>query len=1109
MLQRLALFVCLALTAKSSWAQPQVDSLTRIVRHGNATPARIDALNELAYYYFDLSDSIATSYAHQAFELSSSARYGRGLKRAATLVGLGHASRGERAEAIRFFRLSDKTVAVDALPLTAYNRMLWGITYMEMAEFDSAWMILQAARKAARRSPADLQAVYKNMASLLLRQWKNEQALVYLDSAQRLTSVRDRYMDTEIQSHFALAYHQLARMDAARAAIANLCAGAEQSKAYYHMIECQLHLARMEMAQGRFGEALDLALAALNKTTPYNQAQYVEALILTGEAYMEVSQLALTGQYLFQALRISEAGQLHQKAATIYNDLAWLNKIDGKLEDALMYADKASVLFTKMGDRHGLSESHNVRGLTYMLQKRYPEARVEFDRALQIRREFSDSRGISATLFNISEWLIELQRAPEALPLLREVADLEEFVGNQPYLSMTYGLMSRILIQDKKFEAARALLERADQAQQKSNSLFIARDNGSHWVAYYEARGDYRKALGYHQQYDSINEEIFSQENAKKLAEYETLYKVASREREIKWLSEKQRLQTEQLQQAKEQLATRNLVIVAVGIALGLLVLLIYRIRANVRQQQQTHEKLLQLNQEVSARNQDIERNLASIETLQADLTRSEANYRGLVERASDIILEVDRLGHVTYINPAVSRVTGYLKEELLQTHYAALIHPDYVRSVKAFLHHKILIRDEHVYLEFPMLARSGESVWIGQSTHFFYEDNRLAKTVVVARDISRQKKTEDELVASRQAYEELVTAIPIGIYRTHMTPDRALRFLYVSPRWCEMNAVAADSIYKDAERARALVHPDDTPRFQAAERRALETLHFEWEGRLMIHGQGRYFRIESRGQRQPDGSMISHGYQKDIHQRKQAETEVIKAKEEAEQASSAKTEFLSNMTHEMLTPLNGIIGFSDLLLKSGLTSVQSKYQRAVTGSAQNLLDLVYDVLEFSKIEGGEVDLRADTVVIDSFFSTMLELARHQATEKGIELRLTFSGRLPVKITCDEWRLRQVVINLLSNALKFTAEGTVELHVSGEGPSVRVAVRDTGIGIAPDMQDRIFEAFVQGDFTTTKRFGGAGLGLTITQRLLALMGSHLQFSSEPGKGSEFYFHLAV
>jgi PAS domain S-box-containing protein len=537
--------------------------------------------------------------------------------------------------------------------------------------------------------------------------------------------------------------------------------------------------------------------------------------------------------------------------------------------------------------------------------------------------------------------------------------------------------------------------------------------------------------------------------------------------------------------------------------------LLVYRIRTNARTQQQAHGRLLRLNEEISVRNQDIERSLASIKTLQADLARSETKYRGLVERASDIILEVNRLGYFTYINPAVTRVTGYLKHELAETHYTQLIHPDYVLSVKAFLHHKVRIKEEFVYLEYPMISRSGSSIWIGQSTHFFYENHRLKNVVVVARDISRQKQAEEDLVTSRKAYEELVEAIPIGIYRTETSAEGDFRFVYVSPRWCQLNQITAETVYNDPQTARRLIHPDDEISFQQAEQQSEEKLHFVWEGRLQIGDRVRYFRIESRGQRLTNGSIVRHGYQKDITERKLAELDVVRAKEEAEQASNVKTEFLANMTHEMLTPLNGIIGFSDLLLKSGLSAVQSKYQYAVARSAQSLLDMVYDVLEFSKMERGELELRMETIAVVPLFTDVLELTRPLAQSKSIEIQLVFEGEIPYSIRSDEWRLRQVILNLLSNALKFTDRGKVELIVSGHSSTVRVTIRDTGVGIAPELQDRIFDAFVQGDFTTTKRFGGAGLGLTIAQRLLVKMGSELKFLSTQGVGSEFYFELPI
>ncbi len=236
-------------------------------------------------------------------------------------------------------------------------------------------------------------------------------------------------------------------------------------------------------------------------------------------------------------------------------------------------------------------------------------------------------------------------------------------------------------------------------------------------------------------------------------------------------------------------------------------------------------------------------------------------------------------------------------------------------------------------------------------------------------------------------------------------------------------------------------------------------------------------------------------------------------SKKEAEDANKAKTEFLANMSHEIRTPLNGVIGFSDLLMQSNLTETQMEYMNTVNTSAKTLLDVVNDILDFSKIEAGKLELDIDNFKIKLLSNQVIEAIKYQTIQKKLELNITLSDNLPQMVKGDKMRLRQILINLLGNAIKFTNKGFIELkietiavHKNGTN-TIRFSVIDTGIGIDKRNQEKIFEAFTQEDSTTTRRFGGTGLGLTISNKLLGLMKSKLNVVSELGKGSTFYFDV--
>jgi PAS domain S-box-containing protein len=406
-----------------------------------------------------------------------------------------------------------------------------------------------------------------------------------------------------------------------------------------------------------------------------------------------------------------------------------------------------------------------------------------------------------------------------------------------------------------------------------------------------------------------------------------------------------------------------------------------------------------------------------------------------------------------------------------------------------------------------------------------FDEDRNLIRALGIVRDITEQKEAEIKLAALASSLKRSQNLGNLGSWKL----DVASSSFEVNDETRLMFGWAIDLVVS-IDKWISTIHPDDHDRVWQVWSKAIKGEGvYDIEYRIIVTESIKW--VQSVGEMEfgAKGELVQAvGVVKDITEHISQRENLRLAKEQAEVANRAKSEFLANMSHEIRNPLNGVIGFTKLLADSELDETQQQFADFANQSARSLLDIINDILDFSKIEAGKMELNLEEIDLNDLITKTTHAIQFQAQAKSLILNIMINESVPSSIIADSLRLKQILINLVGNSIKFTEKGEIVLKIelipgaisqdsealqSGISDSklktFRFSVRDTGIGIEPANQVKIFEPFSQENIGTTKTFGGTGLGLAICNKLLAMMGSQLQLESELGKGSTFYFDVQL
>lgn len=508
-------------------------------------------------------------------------------------------------------------------------------------------------------------------------------------------------------------------------------------------------------------------------------------------------------------------------------------------------------------------------------------------------------------------------------------------------------------------------------------------------------------------------------------------------------------------------------------------------------------------------------------------LKKSEERVRLLLNSTAEAIYGIDILGNCTFANASCLRILGYAEEkELLGKNIHLLIHHSHADGSPIAIEECLIYQ---AFREGKGMHGDDEVMWRTDGTSFPVEywsypqvmNGEVSGAVVTFNDITARREAQALLTAERQRLACILEGTNAGTWEWNVQTGKTV----FNERWAELVGYTLEELPPvSIDTWFQLVHPADRDAVERLlkEHFSKELPYYECEMR-MYHKNGDWIWVLAKGKVvtwSNDGiPQIMCGTHQDITTRKQTEEALQKAKDAADTANRAKSEFLAGMSHEIRTPMNAIIGMAELLSETPLNQDQEKYVEIFRSAGETLLAIINDILDISKVEAGQVRLENIGFDLVELVETLCEIMAVRAHQKGIELACRIAPDIPTRLTGDPGRLRQILMNLTSNAIKFTDRGQVVVEVKldetvpgtpaeGEGGKcvLRFSVLDTGIGIPPEKREVIFERFSQADTSITRKYGGTGLGLAISWWLVELMGGHLQVESKIDEGSTFFFN---